>query len=372
MLDSNNVSSLYAIKSSNGLIYKSAYASALVAGNLGTTGLTIVLYGSVGVVPLGILDNPYEYYLANGPDVWVFNTTAATVTFSGILATGLREVTAAYKYEDRFALTDGSHRIILWHPTQPPIDVSLFGDDGVPDAIRGGVKALFAVGPYLLALWEMDNSAPVATANRGNSMVFWSRPNLQGHTTWHVRTGILTGGFPLSIGQPMVLAEKTIASKRRFWVCLADTTDGRAYYQDHPLAGFNPMADTASTYGYEDGPKKIYLPWRGLQLMGDEAGAMIAAECDGDLSATECVQLGYRANYETLGEEDASASWKTLPKFTNVYRRKKFAGELGVQAQAVQPYLEFDRGNTVTTTPKLRSAGILVRRCRRQPSMEAQ
>jgi hypothetical protein len=374
MADIAGVWSLFAIRASNNMVYHSDNASTLAVGNLGVLQVVIPPATPTGVIPLGNLGDPLDYYLANGPDIWVFSTSGGINAITAILPTGLRDVTAGGKYEDRFALTDGSHRIILWHPTQPPIDVSLFGDDGVPDAIRGGVKALYAVGPYLLALWQMDNNAPVAATNRGNSMVYWCRPNLQGQTTWHPRSGVISCGFPFSIGSPMVMAEKTVENKRRLWIAGVNTASspdvGVAYYQDHPLAGFNPMADTASTYRFEDGPKRIYLSWRGLQLMGDEAGAMIAAECDGDLSATECVQLGYRANYEALGEENTNAGWDTLQKFTSV-SRNKFGGENGVQAQAVQPYLEFERGDPAMT-PKLRSAGILVHRCRRQPSMEAQ
>jgi hypothetical protein len=336
---------------------------------------TIPALSTTDVIPLGPIDDPSIVYLANGPQIWAVQVTASTVVarvteIVSIQEAGLRDVTAGCRVEDRLALSDGTQRILLWHPSQPPIDVSLWGDDGVPDSIRGGVKTLQSLGPYLIAWWEMDNVAPVAASNRGKTMIYWSRPNLQGQTTWHPRSGVLAGGFPLSTGSPMVLAEKTVAGERRLWVCTADGSAGRAYYQDHPLAGYNPTADTAGIYSYEDGPKALYLPSMPLQLVGDEAGSMMDAEVIGNLSAAETVTLGYRANYEALGEEANNATWEMLPAFTDKPSRPKFNGDVGIQAQAVQAEIIMDRGGVTTKTPILRHVGITVNRARRKPSLD--
>jgi len=380
---STDQQTLFAIRVGGGTLTHHIYGITTLGSPWSDTGMAVppAISGGIGVIPLGSLTDNGTVFLANGPRIWeVAHTSKSAVSVAHQHWTGFQEITAGCRLEDRFAITDGSPEIYLWHPTQRRIKVSLF-PEGVPDAIRGSVKALQTVGEYLICFWEMDNAAPVVAANRGNTLIFWSKPNLQGQTTWHCRackydagppeTRGLLGGFPLSIGSPMVLAEKTVANKRRFWVCTADTTNGRAYYQDHPLAGFNPLLDTGAIYQYEDGPLSLYTARKPLILAGDQAGTMINADCDGDLSETETLQLRYRSGGDTLGEEDANAAWSDPVTFDSDRRRGTFAGRAGVQADEIQVALDLDRGGTVTAKPVVRGVSILARRAERAPSEKA-
>jgi hypothetical protein len=329
---------------------------------------------STDVIPLGCLEDPSVEYLGNGPTVWAIQVAAAGKPDSrvaenvGVYDAGLPDITAGCRCGDRMAITDGTHRILLWHPTQDPIDVSLWTEDGVPDPVRGAVKALQVVGDHLIAWWEMDNASPVATANRGNTMIYWSRPNLQGQTTWHPRSGVLTGGFPRSCASPMVLSQKTVTGKRRLWVCTADTSAGRAYYQDHPAAGYNPTADTASTYAFEDGPKYLYTAFEPLQLMGDEAGAMTRVERHGIVSSTEVMDVAYRVNDDKRPEEPDPAGWDTLLEMKDTRRHVNIGAETGIQANTAQFRIGLDGASN--KTPVFEDMGVRVERKKRAPTLE--
>jgi hypothetical protein len=345
--------------------------SHFVQGGLANDTVKIPALSATDVIPLGPIEDPGITYLANGPQIWAFQVLQQQYgMLVNISEAGLPDVTAGCKWGDRMAITDGTHRIKLWHPTQDPIDVSLWNEDGVPDPIRGGVKALQTIGDYLIAWWEMDNASPVATANRGNTMLYWSRPNLQGQTTWHPRSGVLTGGFPLSMGSPMVLAEKTITGKRRLWTCTADETNGRAYYQDHPGPGYNPTADTAAVYSYEDGPKYLYTAWEDLQLMGDEAGTMTRLERNGIVTSTEVMDAAMRVNNDVRPEEPDPAGWDALLSMKDTRRHVEIGGGTGVQANNVQLRIGLDRGSTATKTPILLDMAMRVQPNKRQPTLE--
>jgi len=324
---------------------------------------------STGVIALGALTELSTAYLLNGPHVWELKLVSGAYSIAGMYPTGLADGKAGCRYEDMFALTDGS-RIILWHPTRPPQDVSIWQDDGCPDDMAGEVKALQSLGPYLIAYWEFNNAAPVPTAWRGDTMIFWSRPNLQGQTTWHPRSGILTGGFPLSIGSPMVMAEHTVSGYRYFWACTADTSNGRAYYQVHPFSGLNPNATSGGlTMSREDGYHYLYTRWEDLILAGNEAGAITEAEVNAKFpTSDELISLDYRGDYENYAEQGASVGWEADLKFKDTRPHIEVGAGRGTQADAFQFKLGMDRGATATNTPSLFDLAVTVERQTRHPS----
>lgn len=323
-----------------------------------------------GFIPLGVLTDSSLAYVANGPEIWEFGeTTAGLDRVTAMLPSGVADVTAACRHEDQFAITDGS-RITLWHPSRPPQDVSIWGDDGCPDDMVGEVKALQSLGPYLIAYWEFENASPVPTAWRGDTIIFWSRPNLQGQTTWHPRSGILTGGFPLSIGSPMVMAEHTVTNARLLWNCTADTTTGRTYYQIHPFFGLNPNATSGGvTLPREDSYHYLYTRWEDLILVGNEAGAVTEAAVNAKFpTSSELISLDYRGDYENYAEQDSSAGWEADLKFKDTRPHIEIGAGRGTQADAFQFKVGMDRGSTTTNTPSLFDLAVTVERQTRHPS----
>jgi len=331
--------------------------------------------GKTGIIPLGghpTLE-PWEVYLAAGPVVY------ETISFLDSYAVRikkehpsyLKDVTAACRHGDRFAFTDGA-RIILWHPSQPPVDVSIWGEDGCPDPMRGKVKSLISYKGYLIAWWEFDSDPPVEATWLGDSIIFWSRPNIQGQTTWHPRTGAvegvgadLAGGFPLSIGSPMCMAEHVVSTNPYFMIVTADGTNAYGFSQKHPRGGLSPgpvLDDDVSFFA----AGTLYEPWHPLILMGDQAGAVTEVEVDAELPTSgETVTVAYRADYENLSE--VGGTWNTMLSFQEGRPRVQVAPGRGKQADMIQHRVGLTR-TTATDTPTLHSLGITVERQSRHPA----
>jgi len=315
---------------------------------------------AVGQIPLGSLTDGSVVYIASGAYVYEVGHRGITVGAAipvAVMPAGVSSVECGCRVEDEFALSDG-YRIVLWHPTRPTRDISIWGDDGCPPDQEGKVKSLTAVGEFLVAFYEFDG---------GTSCTFWSRPNLQGQMTWHRRTATLSGGFPLSVGSNIVFAQKTVSDLRRLWVVTADGSNCRTYYQDHPDAGLNPLPDATSKY--ENGYGYLFTGWHDLVLMGDEALALAEIERNANLTATEVMTVDYRADYENLAELDGSATWKTGLTINNTRRQLDIRAGTGAQALAVQLKIGLDRGGTATTTPVLRDLAVIAKRQVRHPSL---
>src|SRR4030042_1326354 len=202
--------------------------------------------GTTAPLLLGNLD-PETAYITNGPLVQALGVTSAEVRitdYDGPFSDNL----GGCLHNDELAVFSRDD-IALWHPTRPTQYIGPWREDGCPPDISGSFKSLISVNGWLIAYWEMDNAAPVPTAGRGNTLIFWGRPNQANQWTWHVRSAKKSdgtdtdpvGGFPLSCGQAMVMAEASVSGggARRLVVPTADGTTGGLYYQAHPLPGSN-------------------------------------------------------------------------------------------------------------------------------------
>src|SRR3990170_8347868 len=224
---STDQQTLFAIRVGGGALANHIYGITTLSGAWSDTGIAVppAISSGIGVIPLGSLTDNGTVFLANGPRIWeVTHSSRSSVAVPHVHWTGLAEITYGCRLRDRFAITDGS-TILLWHPTQPSIDISIWSADGVPSDRTGRVRSLVSLGDILIAYYELD---------AGGTSIYWGRFNGQGDFCWHQRMKAQTGEFPLSVGSPMVMAHQTYSTSQRFWMITADTSVSRAVRQDFP------------------------------------------------------------------------------------------------------------------------------------------
>jgi len=298
-------------------------------------------------------------YIANGDQIIMtqgFGTGDGSLTY---LYPGLTDITAACQHSDEMALVDAGGGPYLWYPGRPLRPIPLWREDGCPSDLKGRIKGITSVGTILMLSYELD---------AGGTMIFWGRHNIAGQWTWHYRAGDYTGGHCLG-SKPMIMARASVSSldRRRFWTITGDGSTLRAYYQDHPLVSWNPLTDTAAWVQFKDGPAYTYLSWEDLQLMGDEAGALMEVERNGICTASsKTMSFDARTDYNQTAEE--SATWDvSLLTIDNTRRTQPIRPDQGLQALSFQGRLGMDRDSTATNTPVLYDLGITVKRQARHP-----
>ena len=351
-----------------------------VGGNGPTSAGTGIVMPNAGTTAPAFIGHisPQKAYVTNGP--WIVEFFApgtggnlGMIPYYGPFSDNL----GGCEHGDEFAVFSRDE-IALWATTRPPRYIGPWRD-GCPPDISGSFKSIISYNGYLIAYWEMDSASPVPTAGQGNTIIFWGRSNEAGEWTLHPRSAKksdgtdtdLIGGFPLSCGQAMVMAEGSVSGggKRRLWVPTADGTAGRLYWQEHPLPGWNPLFDT--TMQYEDGPLYTYDAHQDLIMMGHDAAGLMEVERNAYFpEATSGITVDYRMNYDSAATEEAGgADWRTLLTLDERRRTVKVASTAGQQGLAVQLRVGIDRV-TATQPPVLRDLGILAERQARSPALE--
>jgi len=355
-----------------------------IAGGVGTgspasagTGQRMANWGTTSPAFIGHITTN-KGYVTNGPWIAQFNMPGVGYNLAMRPLRGpFSDNLGGCEYGDEFAVFCRDD-IALFHPSRPHRYIGPWRD-GCPPDISGSFKSIISYNGYLIAYWEMDSASPVPTAGQGNTIIFWGRPNEAGEWTWHARSAKksdgtdtdLIGGFPLSCGQAMVMAEGSVSGggKRRLWVPTADGTAGRLYWQEHPLPGWNPLFDT--TMQYEDGPLYTYDAHQDLIMMGHDAAGLMEVERNAYFpEATSGITVDYRMNYDDAASEEAGgADWRTLLTLDERRRSVKVASTAGQQGLTVQLRVGIDRV-IATKPPVLRDLGILAERQARSPALE--
>jgi hypothetical protein len=329
---------------------KQVYYTRKVASGWITAGLKVPSATPTGPIPLGTLTNAGTAYVANGPDIWeiVEHAASTNLVLQDIIPTSLRDIKAACRHKDRFALTDGSD-IIWFQPGQPEIHIPIWGKDGVPSDRAGSVKSLISIGDYLVALYELD---------AGGMLVCWGGPfNSQGDFPWCQRRVSKDDEFPLSVGSTLVLASQTYTASQRLWTVGADGAAGYAVRQDYPKRSYNPLCDPAMQY--EDGPLHLYSPRIDLVRHGALLGAAREFFHLAELTSTETLAVAYRV-FPFTQAESVDASWTTVTTLTELLEGipLKKGGREGVPARQIQFRFTLNRGASVTATPKVHSKAV--------------